>query len=62
MSAALVDLAHIYIKFPEPGEEGAVMQAFSAYANMPGCIGCIDGTLIPIRSPGGPDAEVYRCC
>ncbi|XP_042856931.1 protein ANTAGONIST OF LIKE HETEROCHROMATIN PROTEIN 1-like [Penaeus japonicus] len=61
VAAAIKEIAPLHIKFPQPEREAAVMQAFSLYANMPGCIGCIDGTLIPIRSPGGPDAEVYRC-
>ncbi|XP_042886144.1 putative nuclease HARBI1 [Penaeus japonicus] len=61
VAAAIKEIAPLHIKFPQPEREAAVMQAFSIYANMPGCIGCIDGTLIPIRSPGGPDAEAYRC-
>lgn len=61
VSAAIASLAQDYIKFPNPAAEGQVMQDFSAIAGMPGVIGCIDGTHVPIISPGGPNAEIYRC-
>lgn len=54
---AVAEVAPRYIQFPTPEEETAVMQGFSTIAGMPGCIGCIDGTLIPIKGPGGDDAE-----
>ena len=28
---------------------------------MPGYIGCVDGTHIPIQNPGGQNPELYRC-
>ncbi|KAK3866822.1 hypothetical protein Pcinc_027669 [Petrolisthes cinctipes] len=61
VTSALAEIAPLYIKFPEPSEEEAVMKEFSQIAGMPGCIGCIDGILIPIRNPGGMDSELYRC-
>ena len=57
---AITEVSARHIRFPTPAEEDAIMQAFSTIAGMPGCIGCIDGTLIPIRGPGGHDAELYR--
>ncbi len=57
---AIAQVSARHISFPTPAEEGTIMQAFSTIAGMPGCIGCIDGTLIPIRGPGGDDAELYR--
>ena len=57
---AIAEVAPRYIRFPTPEEESAVMQAFFTIAGMPGCIGCVDGSLIPVRGPGGDDAELYR--
>lgn len=61
VSAAIAELAPDFIKFPDPSEEGEVMQQFSNIAGMPGVIGCIDGTHVPIKSPGGDDADLFRC-
>ncbi|KAG0717769.1 putative nuclease HARBI1 [Chionoecetes opilio] len=57
---AIAEVAPRYIRFPTPAEEAGVMQAFSTIAGMPGYIGCLDGTLIPVRGPGGEEAELYR--
>ncbi|KAG7161882.1 nuclease HARBI1-like 5, partial [Homarus americanus] len=61
VTRAITTIAPRYIRFPSPAEETTAMQEFSVIVNMPCCIGCIDGTLIPIRGPGGDDAELYRC-
>lgn len=58
---SICQLVADYIKFPTPAEENDIMRLFEEVAGMPGLIGCIDGVLIPIRSPGGQDAELYRC-
>ena len=54
-------LAPDYIKFPQPEEAHQLAQKFYNIAGMPGVLGCVDGTHIPIRSPGGDNSEVYRC-
>ncbi|XP_042207033.1 uncharacterized protein LOC121855887 [Homarus americanus] len=61
VTCAITTIAPLYIWFPTPAEETTAMQDFSIIANMPGCIDCIDGTLIPIIGPGGNDSELYRC-
>ncbi|XP_045112504.1 putative nuclease HARBI1 [Portunus trituberculatus] len=58
---ATASLAPEYIQFPSPATEEEVMQQFSNIAGMPGVIGCVDDTHIPIKSPGGVSAEIYRC-
>ena len=42
-----------FIKFPEPASARHVAEDFYAITGVPGVIGCIDGTLILIVSPGG---------
>ncbi|KAH7961883.1 hypothetical protein HPB52_013099 [Rhipicephalus sanguineus] len=37
------------------------MEEFYRIANFPGVTGCIDCTHVKIKSPGGDDAEVFRC-
>ena len=61
VTCAITKVASRHIRFPTSAEEHLEMQAFSSIAHMPGCIGYIDGTLIPIRSLGGDEAELYRC-
>lgn len=61
IATALTSMSPDYIKFPEPADGHQLSVDFFAIAGMPGVIGCIDGTLIPIVSPGGNTAELYRC-
>ncbi|KAG0717196.1 putative nuclease HARBI1 [Chionoecetes opilio] len=56
---AICQVAAEFIKFPSPAEN-TLMRDFEEVAVMPGIIGCVDGTLIHIKSPGGPDAEHNR--
>ncbi|XP_050710739.1 uncharacterized protein LOC126995293 [Eriocheir sinensis] len=60
IAVILARMSPNYIKFPEPANTRQVAEDFHAVAGMPGVIGCIDGTLIPIVSPGGNTAEIYR--
>ena len=61
MSAAIASLAPDHINYPDRDTECQVMQQFSASAGIPGVIGCVDGTHVPILSPGGPNAGIYHC-
>lgn len=61
VAATLASISPDYIQFPEPADSRHMTVEFLAIAGMPAVIGCIDGSLIPIRSPGGNTAELYRC-
>jgi hypothetical protein len=57
---AVNSLKSEYIKFPL--DLNSVKQRFYSYGGMPGVIGCIDGTHIPLYRPSNnAEAEVYRC-
>ncbi|KAJ8930471.1 hypothetical protein NQ314_016698 [Rhamnusium bicolor] len=58
---ALARLAPQFIKLPDTDEEiRQVKNEFYAIRRVPNVIGCIDGSHIPIQSPGGDNAEIYR--
>ncbi|KAK3878751.1 hypothetical protein Pcinc_016563 [Petrolisthes cinctipes] len=58
---AIARQASHHIRFPEPDEARSLGSQFYDIAGMPGVIGCIDGSHVKIISPGGDNAEVYRC-
>jgi len=61
VTAAIASLRPKYVKFPAtPEERLKVMNGFYSASGMPGVLGAIDCTHIPIQSPGGDDAEIYR--
>jgi len=61
VSAAIASLREKYIKFPETmGDRLAVMNSFYTNSGLPGVIGAVDCTHVPIQSPGGNQAEIYR--
>ena len=49
-----------FIKFPLGEEAQLIKQTFRFSNGMSGVVGCIDWSHIPIISPGGKDAELYR--
>ncbi|XP_037528827.2 putative nuclease HARBI1 [Rhipicephalus sanguineus] len=61
ISALLAEtLFPVLVKFPEASQVSGVMEEFYKIGKFPGVSGCIDCTHVPIGSPGGDDAEVYR--
>ena len=60
VSAAIARRRRRFIKFPATTILQIFKEKFSLVGSMPGVIGCIDCTHIPIVSPGGEDAELYR--
>nr|CAD7404634.1 unnamed protein product [Timema cristinae] len=38
----------------------SAMRWFHDVGDLLGVVGCVDGTHIPIKNPGGPNAEIYR--
>lgn len=49
-----------YVRHPDAQEATSLMTRFHNIGGFPGVTGCIDCTHVPIDSPGGDDAEVYR--
>ncbi|XP_049516284.1 LOW QUALITY PROTEIN: putative nuclease HARBI1, partial [Dermacentor silvarum] len=50
----------VLVQFPAASKMSGVMQDFYRIGKFPGVSGCIDCTHVPIKSPGGDHAEVYR--
>lgn len=61
IATAIASTTPHHIHFPDQQETEAIINDFFRIAQLPGVIGCIDGTHIKIKSPGGEDAERYRC-
>ncbi|XP_064478311.1 putative nuclease HARBI1 isoform X1 [Ornithodoros turicata] len=60
LSRALARLRPDHVRLPTPDEIPDVRLQFYKIAGFPGVTGCIDGTHIPIQSPGGENAELFR--
>ncbi|KAH7973310.1 hypothetical protein HPB52_024118 [Rhipicephalus sanguineus] len=48
------------VRLPNASEAAVVMEEFYAMARFAGVSGCIDCTHVPMKNPGGEDAEVFR--
>lgn len=57
---AIAALKPDYIKMPSGNDVRKTMRDFFDVMRFPGILGAIDCTHIPITSPGGENAEVYR--
>lgn len=60
VSRAIASLRDEYIMLPEGEEVHRVQREFFDISGIPGVVGVIDCTHIPIRSPGGLQAELFR--
>lgn len=60
VSELLAKNAKNWIKFPSTQNIHDTKQQFYLINQFPGVIGAIDCTHIPIKSPGGNNAELYR--
>jgi hypothetical protein len=56
---AIASLASEVVSFPRCSE--TTQTFFKDYCGLPGICGIVDGTQIPIQSPGGDNAELFRC-
>jgi len=60
VSRAIASLRPLFIQFPAGRKANTVQREFFEIAGIPGVVGAIDCTHIPIRSPGGQQAELFR--
>jgi len=61
VTAAIASLGPHYVRLPSTAEERrSVMSGFYLFSGMPGVIGAVDCTHVPIQSPGGEEAEIFR--
>ena len=59
VTAAVASLRSKYVKFPMTQQERRdIMNMFFTCSDLPGVIGAIDCTHVPIQSPDGADAEI----
>ena len=59
VSQSIAKRKQVFINFPTGLSLSEVKRQFHEIARFPNVIGCIDGTHIPISSPGGEQAELY---
>lgn len=61
VTRVIAGLRSKYVKFPTTNQERRdTMNGFFQASRFPGVLGAIDCTHVPIQSPGGDDAEIYR--
>lgn len=60
VSQAIARMSHSIIKMPNNDETPRVVENFMAIAGMPGVIGCIGCTHIPIKRPSVDQPEHFR--
>ena len=61
VTRAVARLASDHVRFPTTCEEqSSVMRGFHSIAGFPGILGALDCTHIPLQSPGGDNAELFR--
>lgn len=60
VTRAIASLRSKYVKFPVTQQQRRdVMSGFYASSKLPGVIGAVDCTHVPIQSPGGEDADRF---
>lgn len=60
VTSAILSKFHDFIEMPNDTEKIKISTDFYMQSGIPNIIGLIDGTHIPITSPGGTDAELFR--
>lgn len=60
---ALVEIAPEIIKWPNSNERQVIKDDFFKWGKIPGVVGAIDGTYIPIKAPQeNPEVYINRKC
>uniref|UniRef100_A0A8W8J8F9 Putative nuclease HARBI1 n=1 Tax=Magallana gigas TaxID=29159 RepID=A0A8W8J8F9_MAGGI len=60
VSSALTSRYKNYVVFPSGNRVTEIQRGFMNHSGIPGIVGAIDCTHIPIQSPGGDMAELFR--
>jgi len=61
VTEGIAGLRSKYVKLPQTVEQRRHnMRVFYSRSQLPGIIGAVDCTHVPIQSPGSDDAEIYR--